>query len=76
MMEREKALDDVQMMIESVLEAKAKAKTRPGDYISVEELPTPNAIVSPRSGKRTAISYMTLCHFKICNMGRKRQLHN
>ncbi|CAK9815343.1 hypothetical protein ANTPLA_LOCUS8617 [Anthophora plagiata] len=78
MAEREKALDDVQMVIQSVLEARAKAKTRiqPDDY-SVEELPTPNAVVSQaqRSGKRTAISYMTLCHFKICNMGRKRQLH-
>ncbi|XP_017793010.1 PREDICTED: uncharacterized protein LOC108574873 [Habropoda laboriosa] len=78
MAEREKALDDEEMVIQSMLEARAKTKTRiqPGDY-SVEELPTPNAVISQaqRSGKRTAISYMTLCHFKICNMGRKRQLH-
>ncbi|XP_043513939.1 uncharacterized protein LOC122530741 [Frieseomelitta varia] len=70
--EREKTLDDVQRMIESVLRAKAK------DNYSDEELPAPpnppNRL-APRSGKRTAISYMTLCHFKICNMGRKRQLH-
>ncbi|XP_076168081.1 uncharacterized protein LOC143147083 isoform X1 [Ptiloglossa arizonensis] len=76
--EREKVLEDEQMVIQSVLEDRAKAKARihQGDY-SVEELPTPNAIVSQaqRSGKRTALSYVTLCHFKICNMGRKRQLH-
>ncbi|KAK1124683.1 hypothetical protein K0M31_006051 [Melipona bicolor] len=70
--EREKELDDVQRMIESVLKARAK------DNYSEEELPVPpnppNRL-APRSGKRTAISYMTLCHFKICNMGRKRQLH-
>lgn len=59
MAEREKALDDVQMVIQSVLEARAKAKPRvpPGDY-SAEELPTPNAVVSQaqRPGKRTSIS--------------------
>ncbi|XP_076243747.1 uncharacterized protein LOC143184985 [Calliopsis andreniformis] len=74
---KDMALDEMQM-IQSAMEAEAKAKARvpPGDY-SAEELPTPNAVVSQvqRSGKRTAIKYMTLCHFKICNMGRKRQLH-
>ncbi|KOC62536.1 hypothetical protein WH47_04197 [Habropoda laboriosa] len=59
MAEREKALDDEEMVIQSMLEARAKTKTRiqPGDY-SVEELPTPNAVISQaqRSGKRTAIS--------------------
>ncbi|XP_017764799.1 PREDICTED: uncharacterized protein LOC108554137 [Eufriesea mexicana] len=79
MAEREKSLDNMQMMIQSVLESRAKIQTgvQPDDY-SGEELPTPNAVVSQmqRSGKRTAaISYVTLCHIKICNMGRKRQLH-
>ncbi|XP_029050196.1 uncharacterized protein LOC114879445 isoform X1 [Osmia bicornis bicornis] len=72
--ERKKELDDMEVMIGTVLESRTKPKTRNGDYI--EELPTPNAIISPRPSKRTAISYMALCHFKICNMGRKRQLHN
>lgn len=43
-----------------------------------ETLPMPAAIVHSQmqsSGKRTkpGNSYMSLCHFKICNMGRKRQ---
>ena len=75
--EQEKTLDDVQMMLQTVLEERAKDDMRipPGDY-SVEEIPTPNPPHKQvqRSGKRTSISYMTLCHFKICNMGRKRQL--
>ena len=78
MVEREKALDDVEMVIQSVLEARAKAKARlPSIDYSAEELPTPNAVVSQakRAGKRNPISYATLCHIKICNMGRKRQLH-
>ncbi|KZC14851.1 hypothetical protein WN55_07428 [Dufourea novaeangliae] len=57
--EREKELVDMQVMIQSVLEARAKDKARaqPSDY-SAEELPTPNAVVSQaqRSGKRTALS--------------------
>ena len=78
MTEREKALDDMEMAIQSVLEGRAKAKARlPSIDYSAEELPTPNAVVSQakRSGKRNPISYATLCHIKICNMGRKRQLH-
>ena len=78
MAEREKALDDMEMAIQSVLEDRAKAKARlPSIDYSAEELPTPNAVVSQakRSGKRNPISYATLCHIKICNMGRKRQLH-
>ncbi|CAL7941001.1 unnamed protein product [Xylocopa violacea] len=70
MEERKKELEDVEMVIQTVLRAREKPES--------EQLPTPNAVVSPtqRSGKRTAISYMSaLCHFKICNMGRKRQLH-
>ncbi|XP_076756809.1 uncharacterized protein LOC143426942 [Xylocopa sonorina] len=70
MAERKKELDDMEMVIHSMLRARQKPES--------EQLPTPNAVVSPtqRSGKRTAISYMSaLCHFKICNMGRKRQLH-
>ncbi|CAD1468273.1 unnamed protein product, partial [Heterotrigona itama] len=51
--EREKALDDVQRMIESVLRARTK------DNYSDEEIPVPpnppNRL-APRSGKRTAIS--------------------
>lgn len=75
MAEREKELSDVQREIQSMLEARTRARAHQNDF-SGEELPPPNAIVSQpqHSGKRTAISYMTLCHFKICNMGRKRQL--
>ncbi|XP_043252500.1 uncharacterized protein LOC122397412 [Colletes gigas] len=77
--ERGKELEEEQMIIQSALETRAKVKSRlpPGDY-SAEELPTPNAMVSQprRSEKRTTLNYaVTLCHFKICNMGRKRQLH-
>ena len=77
MAEREKALDDMEMAIQSVLEGRAKAKARLPSIDYAEELPTPNAVVSQakRSGKRNPISYATLCHIKICNMGRKRQLH-
>lgn len=75
MAEREKELADEQREIQSVLEARTRPRAPQNDY-SGEELPPPNAIVSQpqHPGKRTAISYMTLCHFKICNMGRKRQL--
>ena len=78
MVERQKVLDDEEMVLQSMLEARAKPKARlPSIDYSAEELPTPNAIVSQakRSGKRNPISYATLCHIKICNMGRKRQLH-
>ncbi|XP_011138674.1 uncharacterized protein LOC105182724 [Harpegnathos saltator] len=48
-----------------------------------EALPVPAAMVhrgqqQPTSGKRkpnSGVTYMSLCHFKICNMGRKRQSH-
>lgn len=57
--EQEKTLDDVQMMLQTVLEARAKDDMRvpPGDY-SVEEIPTPNPPHKQvqRSGKRTSIS--------------------
>ncbi|KOX79314.1 hypothetical protein WN51_09116 [Melipona quadrifasciata] len=56
--EREKELDDVQRMLESVLKARAK------DNYSDEELPVPpnppNRL-APRSGKRTAIS----CEYRL-----------
>ncbi|XP_078046177.1 uncharacterized protein LOC144474786 [Augochlora pura] len=78
--ERKKELDVMEeYIIESFEARKDKAVPRvvpPAGY-SPEELPTPNAVVRQpqRSGKRTELTYMTLCHFKICNMGRKRQLH-
>ncbi|XP_076647449.1 uncharacterized protein LOC143356024 [Halictus rubicundus] len=78
--ERKKELDVMEEIIIESMEARNKDKVvprvQPAGY-SAEELPTPNAVVRQlqRSGKRTELTYMTLCHFKICNMGRKRQLH-
>ncbi|XP_034940877.1 uncharacterized protein CNMa [Chelonus insularis] len=72
-----------QMEIQAMLEAKSRNHRIPSHSIppelgieGPEMLPIPSAIVNPgptHSGKRTS-SYMALCHFKICNMGRKRQL--
>ncbi|XP_070172678.1 uncharacterized protein [Polyergus mexicanus] len=80
----EREITDEQIEIQAMLEAKARERAneaRP-DY-SVEEsepeaLPIPAAMVhhEQHPGKRhgpNAVSYMSLCHFKICNMGRKRQ---
>ncbi|XP_017880013.1 uncharacterized protein LOC108624911 isoform X2 [Ceratina calcarata] len=67
--EREKDLYDVQVVIKS-LETKSEPVPPEPDY-SVEELPTPNAVIGQ---KRNEVNLVTLCHFKICNMGRKRQL--
>ncbi|XP_033342818.1 uncharacterized protein LOC117229959 [Megalopta genalis] len=77
--ERKKELDVMEEYIIESFEArkdKAAPRVPPAGY-SPEELPTPNAVVRElqRAGKRTELTYMTLCHFKICNMGRKRQLH-
>ncbi|XP_076290406.1 uncharacterized protein LOC143213926 [Lasioglossum baleicum] len=78
--ERQKELDVMEEIIIESMEARNKDKAVPrvqSAGYSAEELPTPNAVVRQpqRSGKRTELTYMTLCHFKICNMGRKRQLH-
>ncbi|KAL6424118.1 hypothetical protein ACFW04_009770 [Cataglyphis niger] len=80
----EREITDEQFEIQAMLEAKARerANVARADY-SVEEpepepLPIPAAIVhhEQQPGKRhgtNTVSYMSLCHFKICNMGRKRQ---
>ncbi|XP_031835667.1 uncharacterized protein LOC116428328 [Nomia melanderi] len=75
--EREKELDDMQIMIESVLEPRIKDKPSTRVDYSAEEFRTPNTVMrqTQREGKRTPLTYTMLCHFKICNMGRKRQLH-
>ncbi|XP_012222692.1 uncharacterized protein CNMa [Linepithema humile] len=86
--EQEHEITDEQIEIQAVLEAKARerehaiAAQQPPDY-SIEEpepetLPIPAAMIQhgEHLGKRhrvNAVSYMSLCHFKICNMGRKRQ---
>ncbi|XP_072763248.1 uncharacterized protein [Anoplolepis gracilipes] len=81
----EREIANEQIEIQAMLEAKARERAnamQPQDY-SVEQsepeaLPIPAAIVhhEQHPGKRhgtNAVSYMSLCHFKICNMGRKRQ---
>ncbi|XP_015188336.1 PREDICTED: uncharacterized protein LOC107072703 [Polistes dominula] len=75
LMEQERELTEEELTIQAMLEAKARDQ-RVDDYPpdDTETLPIPSAVVhhtSPVSNKR--ISYMNLCHFKICNMGRKRQ---
>ncbi|XP_046819479.1 uncharacterized protein LOC124424454 [Vespa crabro] len=78
MEEQERELTEEQLTIQAMLEAKARdQRLSQGDYPpdEPEALPVPSAIVHHAplgSVKRT--SYMSLCHFKICNMGRKRQL--
>lgn len=85
--EQEHEITDEQIEIQAILEAKARERERgmeppSPDYSAgepePEALPVPAAIIhNPQhSGKRhgvNAVSYMSLCHFKICNMGRKRQ---
>lgn len=77
MSEEKKDITEREMLIQSVLDARARAWSQQfhGEY-SAEDLPAANTLInSPQHpGKRTAVSYLTLCHFKICNMGRKRQL--
>ncbi|XP_058794600.1 uncharacterized protein LOC131666187 isoform X2 [Phymastichus coffea] len=69
-------LAEDQMEIQALIDAKVKSEQEQRDSEEdPESLPLPAAIYhnAPlRSGKRT--SYMALCHFKICNMGRKRQM--
>ncbi|XP_018399417.1 PREDICTED: uncharacterized protein LOC108777113 [Cyphomyrmex costatus] len=87
--EQEHEITDEQIEIQALLEAKARERERamlveqpPPDYSSgeaePEALPVPAAMIHDHQhpGKRqgvNAVSYMSLCHFKICNMGRKRQ---
>ncbi|XP_071565850.1 uncharacterized protein [Temnothorax nylanderi] len=61
---------------------RAMSMEQPPDYSAgepePEALPVPAAMIHDQQhpGKRhgvNAVSYMSLCHFKICNMGRKRQ---
>ncbi|XP_008545491.1 uncharacterized protein LOC103569782 isoform X1 [Microplitis demolitor] len=80
--EDERELSEAQLEIQAMLEAKARNHRvphhpGPSEFSSedTEILPVAEPRVNPgptHSGKRT--SYMALCHFKICNMGRKRQL--
>lgn len=79
----EREITDEQIEIQAMLEAKERAagRSQPSDYSEEPEpeaLPIPAAMVhhEQHPGKRhgmNAVSYMSLCHFKICNMGRKRQ---
>ncbi|XP_011866731.1 PREDICTED: uncharacterized protein LOC105561396 [Vollenhovia emeryi] len=87
--EQEHEITDEQIEIQAILEAKARERERamsaeqpPPDYSAgepeAEALPVPAAMIHDQQhpGKRhgvNAVSYMSLCHFKICNMGRKRQ---
>ncbi|XP_070515723.1 uncharacterized protein [Cardiocondyla obscurior] len=87
--EQENEISDEQIAIQAILEAKARERERtmeqsPADYpigepeSEPEALPVPAAMIHDQQhqGKRqgmNAVSYMSLCHFKICNMGRKRQ---
>lgn len=80
----EREITDEQIDIQAMLEERARERAaHPPDYPPVEEpepeaLPMPAAMIhheqhpSKRHGMN-AVSYMSLCHFKICNMGRKRQ---
>ncbi|XP_018313458.1 uncharacterized protein [Mycetomoellerius zeteki] len=81
--EQEHEITDEQIEIQALLEAKARERERamlmeqpPPDYSSgeaePEALPVPAAMIHDHQhpGKRQD---MSLCHFKICNMGRKRQ---
>lgn len=76
MIEQERELTEEQLTIQAMLEARDQRMSQ-SDYSQedAEILPIPSAIIHRTplgSVKRT--SYMSLCHFKICNMGRKRQL--
>ncbi|XP_003426083.1 uncharacterized protein LOC100679460 isoform X2 [Nasonia vitripennis] len=73
-------LAEEQMEIQALIDAKARNQRehqQPPEFSEedTEALPVPAAMYHSgplHSGKRT--SYMALCHFKICNMGRKRQM--
>lgn len=77
MLEEERELMEEHIAAASAAAAAKAALSRITD-LSEEDpqiLPVPSALVHHgplQSGKRT--SYMALCHFKICNMGRKRQI--
>lgn len=84
--EKEHEITDEQITLQAMLEAKAQERERTisPDYSALqpeaEALPVPAAMIhhgnQQHPGKRhgtNAVSYMSLCHFKICNMGRKRQ---
>ncbi|KAL6266946.1 hypothetical protein P5V15_000031 [Pogonomyrmex californicus] len=77
---------EIQAVLEAKTREKQRAmmveQPPPPEYIEEPEaLPIPEAIIhhpveQQHAGKRhgtNAVSYMSLCHFKICNMGRKRQ---
>ncbi|XP_051176567.1 uncharacterized protein LOC127291458 [Leptopilina boulardi] len=77
--DQEKELTEEQIAIQAILDDKARNQKDHQTMLEefsmedTETLPVPSAIFNPpqHNGKRT---YMTLCHFKICNMGRKRQI--
>ncbi|XP_015123209.1 uncharacterized protein LOC107045437 [Diachasma alloeum] len=81
-LEEERELTEAELEVQAIIEAKLRNQRilQPIESESSNEeaemLPIPSAVVhhAPvgHTGKRT--SYMGLCHFKICNMGRKRQL--
>ncbi|KAG7205219.1 hypothetical protein KM043_018304 [Ampulex compressa] len=78
-LERERELSELRMTIQTIMEARAKMRNQNVDYSAEEPeiLPIPSAVVNQtpqQTGKRTGATFMSLCHFKICNMGRKRQL--
>ncbi|KAK0178905.1 hypothetical protein PV327_007745 [Microctonus hyperodae] len=79
--EDERKLEEIQLEIQAVrAKLQETLQHQPvqleySDGELEEMLPIPSAVVqheSPREGKRQ--NYMTLCHFKICNLGRKRKL--
>ncbi|XP_011309546.1 uncharacterized protein CNMa [Fopius arisanus] len=77
-LEEERELTEAEFDLRAIFEEKMRNRRPIGSESFDEEpekLPIPSAVVhapSGHTGKRT--SYMGLCHFKICNMGRKRQL--
>ncbi|XP_063975699.1 uncharacterized protein LOC135161761 [Diachasmimorpha longicaudata] len=80
-LEEERELTEAELEVQAIIEAKMRNQrivqpiVRESSNEEAEMLPIPSAVVhhAPlgNTGKRT--TYMTLCHFKICNMGRKRQ---
>ncbi|XP_012539516.2 uncharacterized protein LOC105838482 [Monomorium pharaonis] len=89
LVEQEHEINNEQLAIQEILETKARAQESamsveqlPPDYpvgeSQPEPLPKPEPFIHDpqhsrkREGMNT-VSYMSLCHFKICNMGRKRQ---
>ncbi|XP_014234377.1 uncharacterized protein LOC106657381 [Trichogramma pretiosum] len=66
---------EIQAFMDEELEQKDLSQAEDVSVEDGESLPVAEGAYSNgplHSGKRT--SYMALCHFKICNMGRKRQL--